>query len=113
MSWNGLLPSRIRLSLKKLIASFLLLIVCSARAATESPPVPSWLAKAPRLPAPLGEVIRVATADELLAAVDRVRQGGTIVLSDGEYKVPRVIVLNEKKKITMRSASADPAKVIL
>jgi hypothetical protein len=108
----GLLLNQLRVrQMKRVIASWILLIACLARAASD--PVPSWLAKAPRLPAPQGEVIRVATADELLAAVDRVGEGGTISLSDGEYKVPRVIVLNEKKKVTMRSASGDPTKVIL
>lgn len=75
--------------------------------------VPSWFAKAPPLPPPNGEVIRVATADELLAAVDRVAMGGTILLANGHYKVPRVIVLDGKKNITICSASGDPTKVIL
>jgi len=89
------------------------LTIWCAAAASDAAPIPAWFAKAPRLPAPQVEVIRVGTADELLAAVDRVGQGGTILLSDGEYKVPRVIVLDRKKKVTMRSASADPAKVVL
>jgi hypothetical protein len=75
--------------------------------------VPSWFAKAPPLPPANGEVIRVASADKLLAAVDRVGEGGTIVLADGHYKVPRVIVLAGKKRIAIRSASGDPTKVIL
>lgn len=88
-------------------------MVWSAGAVSQSAAVPSWFGKAPRLPAPQGEVLRVATAQELLAAIDQVGQGGTILLSDGEYKVPRVIVLAGKKKVAMRSASGDPAKVIL
>jgi hypothetical protein len=74
---------------------------------------PSWFPKAPPLPPPEGEVIRVATAGELLAAVDRVAAGGTISLADGDHKVPRVIVLAGKKKITIRGASGDPTKVVL
>ena len=58
-------------------------------------------------------MIRAATVDELLAAVDRVRPGGTIVLADGHYQLPRVIVLQQKTNITIRSASGDPAKVTI
>src|SRR5262245_40944286 len=79
----------------------------------EAQPTPSWFAKAPPLPQPTGTVIRVASPDELLAAVDRVETGGTILLADGHYKVPRVIVLDGKKHVTIRSASGDPAKVTL
>jgi hypothetical protein len=49
----------------------------------------------------------------LLAAVDRVKPGGTILLADGQYKLPRVIVFEGKKQITIRSASADPNRVTL
>ena len=76
-------------------------------------PIPSWFPKAPPLPPPQGEVIRVATVEELLVAVDRVQRGGTVLLADGHYKLPRVIVLEHKKDIVLRSASGDPAKVIL
>ncbi|HKS37703.1 MAG TPA: right-handed parallel beta-helix repeat-containing protein, partial [Verrucomicrobiae bacterium] len=75
--------------------------------------VPPWFPKAPPLPPSKGEVIRVATADELLAAVERAEPGRTILLADGDYKVPRVIVLQRKKDLSIRSASADPAKVTL
>jgi alpha-mannosidase len=74
---------------------------------------PPWFPKAAPLPPAHGEVIRVATADELLAAVGRVGPGGTILLADGHYQVPRVIVLHGKKDLTIRSAGGDPDKVIL
>jgi hypothetical protein len=74
---------------------------------------PAWFPKAAPLPAPRGEVIRVATVDELLAAVDRIGPGGTILLAEGYYKLPRVMVLRDKKGITIRSAAGDPAQVIL
>jgi hypothetical protein len=45
--------------------------------------------------------------------VDRINAGGTILLADGYYKLSRVIVLEGKKQITIRSANEDPAKVIL
>ena len=75
--------------------------------------VPAWFPKAPPLPPPRGEVIHVATAQELFAAVERAEPGHTILLADGHYKQPRVLVLKQKKDLTIRSASRDPAKVIL
>lgn len=69
--------------------------------------------KAPALPAPEGEVIRVATVDALFAAVDRVGPGGTILLADGHFQLPRPIVLAGKRDIAMRSDSGNPAKVRL
>ncbi len=75
--------------------------------------IPAWFPKAPPLPPRQGESIRVSTADELVAAVDRAGSGVTILLADGHYKVPRVIVLHQKKDLTIRSAAGDPTKVTL
>jgi hypothetical protein len=69
--------------------------------------------KAPALPAPAGEVIRVATVDALYAAVDRVGPGGTILLADGHFQLSRPMVFAGKRDIAMRGASGDPAKVTL
>ena len=74
---------------------------------------PAWFPKAVPLPPPAGEVIRAGTVDELLTAVERVGPGGTILLADGQYRLPRVIVLQGKKNVALRSAGGDPAKVIL
>ncbi len=67
----------------------------------------------PPLPAPRGEVIRVATVEELLAAVDRVQPASTILVADGHYRLPRVIVLEGKRDLALRGASADAARVTL
>jgi parallel beta helix pectate lyase-like protein len=75
--------------------------------------IPSWFPRASPLPLPHGEIIRVATVDELLAAVERAEPGHTILLADGHYKLPRVVVLQAKKDLTIRSASGDPTKVTL
>ncbi|MBI2948700.1 MAG: right-handed parallel beta-helix repeat-containing protein, partial [Verrucomicrobia bacterium] len=75
--------------------------------------IPAWFPKAPPLPPATGEIIRVATADEFLAAVDRVAPGGTILLADGQYKLPRTAVLQRKRNIAIRGVSGDPAKAIL
>lgn len=82
-------------------------------AASLGPPIPSWFPRAPPLPPPKGNVIRVATVDALLAAVDRVRPGDTILLADGHYRLSRVLVLQQKNDIALRSASGDPTRVIL
>jgi hypothetical protein len=81
--------------------------------APSSPPTPAWWPEAPALPPPQGDVIHVATVDELLAAADRIGPGGTIVVADGHYRLPRVMVLEQKQRITIRGATGDPAKVVL
>ena len=55
--------------------------------------VPQWFPKAPVLPPPKGAVIRAVTVEELLTAVDRAQPGGTILLAEGHYRVPWVMVL--------------------
>jgi len=97
----------------KLLLSSIAIVFVFIHAPAPAADVPPWFAKAPGLPAAQGEVIRVATPNELLRAVDRVGAGGTISLADGEYKAPRVIVLDRKTNITIRSASGDRAKVVL
>jgi hypothetical protein len=70
-------------------------------------------AKAPPLPLPQGEISRVSNVENLLLAVDKVAPGGTILLADGDYRLPRVLVLTGKKNIAIRSANGDPARVVL
>jgi hypothetical protein len=91
----------------------LLWATCARATASADLAIPAWFPKAPPLPPPKGEVIRAATADELLAAADRLGPGGTILLADGRYKLPRTLILNEKKNVAIRGASGDPAKVVL
>jgi hypothetical protein len=74
---------------------------------------PPWFTPAPALPPPPGPVLRVSTAAELLAAVDRVEPGGTILLADGHYPLTRTMVLRDKRGVTLRGASGDPSRVIL
>ena len=75
--------------------------------------VPPWMAKAPPLPAPRGETVHVSSANELLAACDRIGPGGTILVADGHYRLPRVIVLAGKTNIVIRGSSGDPTQVVL
>ena len=55
----------------------------------------------------------MSSANELLAACDRIGPGGTILVADGHYRLPRVIVLAGKRNIVIRSASGNPTRAIL
>lgn len=79
---------------------------------TQPPLVKPWFPKAPPLPPPMGEVIRVSTVDELFAAVARVRPGGTILVADGLYAMPRRLEI-QTDNVTLRGASGQREKVIL
>ena len=87
--------------------------VASARTAPVGEPLPSWFAKAPPLPPPNAGAIRVATSAELLGAIDRIESGGTILLLDGSFQLPRTVRLDRKTNIVLRSAGGDPARVTL
>ena len=92
----------------------LCLFLLSAMAIAAEParlPDFSWLPKAPPLPPPAGQVIRVATVDELFRAADVVRPGGTILLEDGHYMMPRYFELHTDN-VTLRSASGRRERVI-
>jgi len=75
--------------------------------------VPQLFPKAPPLAPPEAEVIRAATVEELFLAVEHVGAGGTILLVEGQYKLPRPIILREKKNISIRSAAGNPVRVTL
>lgn len=75
---------------------------------------PSWFSPAHvSIPPSHGEVIPVATAEELLAAAERLPAGGTILVTDGQYKLHRPVILDRKTNIVLRSAGGDPSKVVL
>jgi hypothetical protein len=70
--------------------------------------------KAPPLPAPTGEVVKVGTPQELARALDAARPGQTIMLADGLYDVSNLGFLHlAKDNLTLRGASGDAEKVIL
>lgn len=75
--------------------------------------IPSWFPKAPPLAPPQAGVIRVVNVNELIHAIEHIDAGSTILISEGHYKLPRPIILQKKKNITIRSAAGDPAKVTL
>lgn len=68
--------------------------------------------KAPSLPAPAGHVIHCSTPDDLFRAAQTITPGGTILLADGHYPMPRYLELRTND-ITLRSASGDRDRVIL
>jgi hypothetical protein len=75
--------------------------------------IPSWFPKAPPLTTPRKGIIRVVNVTELINAIEHIDTGGTILLSEGYYKLPRPIILRKKKNITIRSDAGDPTKVTL
>jgi len=76
------------------------------------PPQQPWFPKAPPLPKSAGQVIRVATVEELFRAADDVKTGGTILLADGTYMMPRYFELHTDN-VTLRSESGRRDRVVL
>jgi hypothetical protein len=70
-----------------------------------------WYRKAPPLPPPTGEVIRVKTVEQIRAALKDVKPGGTILIADGHYMMHHLEI--GQPDVTLRSASGDRSKVIL
>lgn len=87
-------------------------LTVTASAQLDGPPSLHWMSKPPPLPAPKGEVIRAATVEELFRAAETVRAGGTILLADGLYKMPRYFELRTDG-VTLRGASGDRNRVVL
>lgn len=71
-----------------------------------------WLPKAPALPQPAANVIRVSTVDQLFRAARDVRPGGTILLADGHYLMPRYFELRTDR-VTLRSESGRRERVVI
>ncbi|MCS6859317.1 MAG: right-handed parallel beta-helix repeat-containing protein [Abditibacteriales bacterium] len=71
-----------------------------------------WFPQAPPLPPPAGAVIRVSNVEELFAAAEKVQPGGTILLADGHYFLPRYFEI-KTDNVTLRSESGCRERVIL
>jgi len=74
---------------------------------------PAWFAKPAPLPSPSGTVVRVASAEEILAAGEQMTAGSTMMIDPGVYSFSRPLVLRQKQNITIRSVSGDPLSVKL
>ena len=77
-----------------------------------NPPDQSWFPKAPPLPRPVGQIIKVSSVQGLVKAVDEVRPGGTILLADGHYEMPHYIEITTDN-VSMRGASGHRERVVI
>ncbi len=81
-------------------------------AALAAPPQAEWFPQAKPLPAAEGQVIRVANVEELFQAAQDIRPGGTILLADGRYAMPRYFEI-ATDNVALRSASGNRHAVVL
>ncbi|NIP22980.1 MAG: hypothetical protein GWN67_03185 [Phycisphaerae bacterium] len=77
-----------------------------------NPPEQSWFPKAPPLPRPAGQIIKVSNVEGLVKAVDEVKTGGTILLADGHYEMPHYIEIRTDN-VTLRGASGHRKCVVI
>jgi hypothetical protein len=99
--------------MRRLLCVFLWTIVLPVAAQPmPDPPRHEWFPQAPPLPEPEGSVIRVSTVDELFRAAEAVEPGGTILVADGHYRMPRYLELRTDR-VTLRGASGRPERVVL
>lgn len=95
-----------------LVAGLLAMLLSPLLPGSEALINQSWFPKAPPLPKPKAPIIRVDNVDALFAAARNIPKGGTILLADGHYWMPRYFALT-KDGITLRSASGRRERVIL
>jgi len=77
-----------------------------------NPPDQSWFPKAPPLPRPAGQIIKVSSVQGLVKAVDEVKTGGTILLADGHYEMPHYIEITTDN-VSLRGASGHRERVVI
>ncbi len=80
--------------------------------ASSAPPNEAWFPKAPALAKPSGQVIRATNVDELFQAARDVQAGGTLLVADGHYMMPRYFAITTDN-VTLRGASGDRHKVVI
>lgn len=90
----------------------ILLAGVGGAAETDGPPVQPWFPKAPPLAKPAGPIVRATSVDELYAAAREIEPGGTILVADGHYRLPRYFELRADN-VTLRSESGQRDRVIL
>lgn len=88
--------------------------ICLVRCSTSiaDPPDAPWFPEAPPLPPPDGQVIHVDDVDGLYQAANEIRDGGTILVADGHYLLPRFFAITTDH-VTLRSQSGRRHNVIL
>jgi hypothetical protein len=77
-----------------------------------NPPVQAWFPRAPALPVPEGDVVEVATVEELIGAIEQARAGQTILVAEGHYLMPRYVEIRADR-VTLRGASGRREGVVL
>jgi hypothetical protein len=94
-------------------------ILVGLMAAAAAADVPAWMLKqdwypkAPPLPEAKGQVVRVSTPAELVEAVKAAKDDQTILIADGQYRMPSGLQIRDVDRVTLRGASNDPSKVVL
>jgi hypothetical protein len=74
--------------------------------------VQRWHPRAPPLPAPSGEVLRVSNAEELSSALETAKANATVLVADGRYALSRSLQI-KMDGVTLRSASGQRDRVVL
>jgi len=100
---------RLTLCIPLIIAAVAATAVAAERS---SVPTQAWFPQAPPLKNPTGQIIRVATVDQLFRAAETVKPGGTILLADGHYMMPRYFELRTDN-VTMRSETGRRDGVVI
>lgn len=88
------------------------LLPCATASSLDTASRQDWFPKAPPLPRPTRDVIVVNSVRELYAAIKSVKRGGTILVADGVYPMPRTLVL-AVENVTLRGHSGDRTRVVL
>jgi len=82
------------------------------RDALINPPSQPWFPKAPALPPPQGQTIEVSNVQELVKALEQAKPGGTILLADGHYMMPRYVEIRADN-VSLRGASGHRERVVI
>jgi len=91
----------------------LTVMLCLALGADAAAPErPSWMPAAPPLRA-TGRIVNVSDEPQLRAALSGARDGDTIMLADGVYRLTRFLELRGKRRVVIRGASGDTTKVTI
>ncbi len=95
-------------------ARLTLLLLLAGPAAAGPPAAPDAdLGRCQPLAAPTGNVVPVATVQQLVDAVDNASPGDTILVADGTYLLDGAYLRIDVPGVSLRSASGDPAAVVL
>lgn len=70
-------------------------------------------ARAPALPKPAGDVVRVDSAEALKDALASAQDNSTIVIADGIYDIGDMSLRPNVRNVSIRSASGDRQKVVI